>query len=384
MYQSIKKYLKIYLFLLIFSFLFLAMAKSNQVLAGNIIIRPDTSGDATSLSKYPDTGYNYEKVNEESHDSDSTYVLNNLSASHVYDLYHLDDTSQSGIINSVTVSIVCRGEESSALSTSYSTTSTQYNNNPGGGAWTWDQINALQSGPSIRVEKTGDPGYCTQVYITIDYSPTITVSGTSDMTSGTVAVAVGSSLQTDKTGTIQGDGSWSISNVAQPSADDIITVWVDGAAEADEATGVAKYSGSGDMTGMVLNRHTLSVGGVGDQSLSVTEVASYTNSSDEDVMPGLSGSVLTVDGGSSYTDEEIEVLSSDTLTVGSSETLTTHHLTITGTLTSTTTAAYNVAGTWTNNGTFFYSGFFHGDSKWFCCPDNQRHYWNCFLQSDCF
>jgi len=177
----------------------------------------------------------------------------------------------------------------------------------------------------------------------------ISISGTSDMSSGTINWAKNGVSQSGS-GTISG-GTWTISEV-DITTDDIIVVWVEGAEEADESTGVAKYSGSGDLSGMVLNRHVLSVGGVGNQSLIITDVGSYTNSSNENVMQGFSGSTLTVDGGNSYSDEEIDILTTDTLTVGSSEILTTFHLTITGTLTSTTTATYNVAGNWTNNGTF--------------------------------
>lgn len=188
--------------------------------------------------------------------------------------------------------------------------------------------------------------------VTVYYTPTVTISGTSDMTSGTVAVAVGATAQSGKTATIQGDGTWSISDVTKPSNGDIITVWVDEADDADESTAITKYDGSGAISGMVLNRHVLSIGSDDNQSLTVTNLNQYDNDQDDNILHSANSSTLKVDDDNAYTDEKIDILSGSTLTIGSSETLTTYHLTITGTLTSTTTATYNVAGDWTNNGTF--------------------------------
>jgi len=184
-------------------------------------------------------------------------------------------------------------------------------------------------------------------------APNITISGISDMTSGTVAVGVGTSIRSGKTATIQGDGTWAISDVAQPNTNEIVTVWVDSADVANESTGVTKYSGPGNLVGLVLNKNVLSIGNSsGTANLSVTNLSQYDNSKDEDVMHGVVSNTLTVDDDNVYTSEKVNILSGNTLTIGSSETLATHHLTITGALTSTTTAAYNVAGDWTNNGTF--------------------------------
>jgi hypothetical protein len=93
----------------------------------------------------------------------------------------------------------------------------------------------------------------------------INVSGTvqqydqsSNVTGGTVAVAVNGVKQVGKTATISGSGTFTIANVTV-FQDDIVTVFVDGAAEANEAVGITKYDGNGDITGMNLYEHHLSL-----------------------------------------------------------------------------------------------------------------------------
>jgi len=207
--------------------------------------------------------------------------------------------------------------------------------------------------------KTGGGGTGYGGYIRIEWTlPTITVSGTSNVGEGTVVrVAVNGSLA-GQTGAVT-SGNWSITGVNQPSANNIMTVFAtDGDGDIDntlESSAIGKYSGSGNMTDMVLNINTLSVGGTGAQSISIPDLvtANYDADQDEDIMyDAETGSLLVQAAVNTYTAEKIDVLATDTLTVSGSETLTTHHLTITGNLTSTTTAAYNVAGIWTNNGTF--------------------------------
>jgi len=186
----------------------------------------------------------------------------------------------------------------------------------------------------------------------------ITVSGSSNIGEGTVVrVAINGSLS-GQTGTVT-SGSWQITEVTQPSTNQIMTVFAtDGDGDIDnslESSAIGKYSGSGNMTDMVLNINTLSVGGTGAQSIAVSDLvtANYDADQDEDIMyDAETGSLLVQAAVNTYDAEKIDILTTDTLTLSGSETLTTHHLTITGALTSTTTSAYNVAGTWTNNGTF--------------------------------
>ncbi|OGI65149.1 hypothetical protein A3A95_04190 [Candidatus Nomurabacteria bacterium RIFCSPLOWO2_01_FULL_39_18] len=182
-----------------------------------------------------------------------------------------------------------------------------------------------------------------------------TVSGTTNAADSlTVRVAVNGSLAA-QTGTTSG-GIWSISSVSVQS-DQAITVFLtdgDGdIADSSEATAVAKYDGTGDMTGIVLNTNVLSVGSVDDKSLTVADLDLYDCNADEDIMYAGSVTALDVQGCSnSYSDETIQVESGDTLTVDSDETLTTDNAVITGTLTQTTTGIITASGNITQTGTF--------------------------------
>jgi len=133
---------------------------------------------------------------------------------------------------------------------------------------------------------------------TVTWSAGITITGTiqqynetTNVTSGTVAVAVNGVLQAGKTGAIAG-GAWSIANVnAAPG--DVVTVFVDGAVDANEAIGVTKYDGVGDISGMQLYERHLSIGSNDLATVSNTDLALYA-ASDEDLFHGVSGSALTV------------------------------------------------------------------------------------------
>src|SRR3989338_1440853 len=179
----------------------------------------------------------------------------------------------------------------------------------------------------------------------------ITISGTTNAGDGiTVAVAVNGTLagQTGSTAS----SAWSISGVTVTSGQ-IITVFFDAQADSAESTAVAKYDGTGDMTGIVLNTNVLSVGSVDDQSLTVANLDLYDCNADEDVMYAASTTALDVDcAGTTYTDETIQVESGDTLTIDSDETLTTDNLTISGTLVQTTTGVITATGNLSSSGTF--------------------------------
>ena len=188
----------------------------------------------------------------------------------------------------------------------------------------------------------------------------ITIAGTSDKSSGeTVKVAVNGALQDGKTDTIAGDGTWSISTVSVASGN-IVTVWVDSMADSAESTAVTKYDGDGDIANMVLNNNVLSVGS-DDTGVSVTvaNLGQYDCTDNEDVMHNAStvATLLEVEGTggtcvNSYASEKIDILAADTLTVGGTETLTTHDIAINGSLTSGGASTYNISGFWDNNTDF--------------------------------
>ena len=185
------------------------------------------------------------------------------------------------------------------------------------------------------------------------------VSGTSaDLTSGTVKMAVNSTIDNTHTSTIAGDGSWSISGATKPNSGDAITVFVSDADESTKfkSTAVTTYSGANAIGGMVLNKHVLSIGSDQNRSIVLSDLAKYDYDQDTHIIHSANGSPATLlmkfANGSSYVDEKIDILAGNTLTVGATETLTTYNLTIDGTLISSGASTYNVAHNWANNGTF--------------------------------
>lgn len=126
---------------------------------------------------------------------------------------------------------------------------------------------------------------------TLNWSAGINVQGTvkqynqsTNVTSGTVAIAVNGVLQSGKTATITGSGTFSIPNVTA-FQDDIVTVFIDGAAETNEGVAVTKYDGEGDITGVELFEHHFSIGSDDNATLTNADIALYDNSvsGDEDI-----------------------------------------------------------------------------------------------------
>lgn len=145
----------------------------------------------TNLTKYPeDAEENWSKVDDVIPDGDSTYVYIG-SPSWLDDLYEIPDRSGWGTVDYVKVYIVGKvtvtpdqasiraaietggskyyGTEELGT-TSYVEYSYQWNVHPGTlTAWTWDEIDAMRIGVSLRRPKAGENTLCTQVYVEIGY-----------------------------------------------------------------------------------------------------------------------------------------------------------------------------------------------------------------------
>ncbi len=195
------------------------------------------------------------------------------------------------------------------------------------------------------------------------FVPIITVSGTANGNNGaTVNVAVNNTIQA-QTATISG-GTWTISGVAQPATNDIVTVWVTSVSDANETTGITKYSGSGNISGMVLDTNVFTVGSNQNTAVTEADAGQYDCSLSEDVMDsGGSGGAFLIAGtgcaGSvtnTYTNPTFSILASNTFTVGTAETLTSALVSNSGTLTLTGGGILTLTGTsgtlFTNPGTF--------------------------------
>ena len=181
----------------------LVMTVAGSASADLVTLNPNGAGDVTNLALVHGMILPVElRINwgvNTTDDGDTSYVW---SVASVYntDLYNLTDVALSGTINSVTVYIKARAEgtplQASArtaiktettvdygsdetLGTTYATYSTTYATNPQTlAAWTWDQVNALQAGVSLRRASGPPPGgtpiydsRCTLVWVVVDYTP---------------------------------------------------------------------------------------------------------------------------------------------------------------------------------------------------------------------
>jgi len=204
---------------------------------------------------------------------------------------------------------------------------------------------------------------------TVTWSAGITIAGTikqfdqsTNVTSGTVAVARNGTL-TGKTGVISGTGTWSIANV-NVGADDVITVFVTGAANANEAVGVTIYNGTGDMSGMNLFERHLSLGSDDNQIISNADISAYDytasgNNEDifDDVDAGNDLTVCGVTGGAGCFDASIYIKVGNTYRPDSANSgnVTTHDITIKGSVNADANTI-NVFGSWLNTGGSFTAG----------------------------
>ena len=157
------------------------------------ILRPNAAGSETNLSKYPDSGANWDKVDEETPDEDDTYVFNYESPSWKRDLYHLPAHSGSGTINKITLhfrvkSNISRLTVKGAIKSDSTVTETTEKNpysdfgdqvwgnysqdwaaNPADSeAWEWADIDALQIGFNLKAAPFKFIA-CTQVYVEVEY-----------------------------------------------------------------------------------------------------------------------------------------------------------------------------------------------------------------------
>lgn len=155
-------------------------------------LRPNAGGTNTNLNYYdgsghdPDPDQNYKQVNEEVADDDSTYVYRTGTAK--YDTYNIPDSAVGkGAINFVKVyfrakkhvgeagqaaavvythSNPYKGDEET-LPGSYRDFSYQWSTNPHTGeAWTWEEINDLEIGVTLKPSNANL--HCTQVYVEVD------------------------------------------------------------------------------------------------------------------------------------------------------------------------------------------------------------------------
>lgn len=210
-------------------------------------------------------------------------------------------------------------------------------------------------------ELTCDSGICPSISDwKVTWAGGITISGTiqdyaqsTNVNSGNVAVAVNGVLQTGKIGAISA-GAWTIDNVTVFPGDSV-TVFVSGANDANEAVGVARYDGQGDMDGLTLFERHLSIGS-NDATTTVftnAEIGQYDVNNDEDVFIDLSGTTLNICGTTGCSDAELYIQSGTHYSPGGK--IVTHDIENNGTFTA-GSYTHEINGSWDNNGTTTMTG----------------------------
>lgn len=192
------------------------------------------------------------------------------------------------------------------------------------------------------------------------WSPGLEISGTAkaydqstNITSGTVGVAVNGVVQVGKTGSISG-GSWTISNVTVFSGD-VVSVFIVGASDANEAIAVTKYDGTGDIDGIELFERHLSIGSSDNQTIANADLALYDNSvAGDDLFHDVdAGNDFTVCATTGCSDAEVWIKSGNTYRPDSTSSgnVSTHDIEINGTLVADGNTI-TVSGSWDNNSIF--------------------------------
>ncbi len=197
---------------------------------------------------------------------------------------------------------------------------------------------------------------------TVTWIAGFTVSGTaleydgvSSTTAGTVAVAVNGVLQSGATGAILGDGTWEIENIPLFSGD-VITTFISGANDVDEAVGVTVFDGTPDVTGMRLQKRHLTIGSNDFVTATNTQIGMYDYTNDEDLFFDVNaGNDLTMCADTGCTDASIVVLTRNTYAPGTGADVTTHDLRNYGTFTAGSNSI-RVSGSWDNNATTTMTG----------------------------
>ncbi|MCB9815651.1 DUF2341 domain-containing protein [Candidatus Nomurabacteria bacterium] len=130
----------------------------------------------------------------------------------------------------------------------------------------------------------------------LEWSEGVNMSGTlkeydrlTNVATGTIMAAVnGIPVASSATAS---SGVWTISNVTA-FAGDIVTVWVDGATESEEAVAAFVYDGIGDISGVELFEQHLSISSNEEETVTNTLLGMYDNlaSGDEDIFFDVDGS----------------------------------------------------------------------------------------------
>jgi hypothetical protein len=229
-------------------------------------------------------------------------------------------------------------------------------------------IESLNKDTYNQIRLAGDftcvGGSCSKLYDwTVTWAEGTTIYGTAkaydettDLTSGTVRVAVNEDLKENRIGTISA-GTWSIPNV-KIFAGDTVTVFIDGATDDGEAVAITKYAtGTSDISGMQLIERHVTIGSNQNASTTNAELAQFdlSSSGDEDIFFDVDAGndFSATSTGPAYADVELYILPGNEYRPDSSSSgnVEVHDIEIDGKLTLDGNTI-TVIGSWDNNGEF--------------------------------
>jgi hypothetical protein len=182
-----------------------------QVMPGGVYdsetLLPNAPGDETEIdAQYPDKDNHWDKVSDTPADDGKTYLSTSRFNKYETDLFNLADhqVSVDGVvkdIKSVTVFFrfagsadggsqdgyakavikthgdIFEGKEEVQTGGSYITKSCEWKGNPATGRlWTWEEVDALQAGISLKGDKVHYTASVTQVYVAVNYEKKVTQS----------------------------------------------------------------------------------------------------------------------------------------------------------------------------------------------------------------
>lgn len=193
----------------------------------------------------------------------------------------------------------------------------------------------------------------------LEWSEGVTMSGTlkeydrlTNVATGTIKAAVNGSPVAGSA-TVSA-GVWTLTNVTAFDGD-IVTVWVDGATESEEAVAAFVYDGAGDITGVQLFEQHLSISADEEETVTNALLGQYDNfaSSDEDIFfdVDMSNNLVVCSVGT-CTDASIYIGSGNTyvpVAAGGSS-VTTHDIINNGTI-ELDSNTFTLTGSWDNNAT---------------------------------
>ncbi|KKM65392.1 hypothetical protein LCGC14_1491730 [marine sediment metagenome] len=154
------------------------------------ILRPNAPGDESNIPEEVGAASpnHYQNVDEASPDEGATEISAGPEG-WFRDLYQLENSTGSGLISSVSVWFRCRRDgggyakpclksggvisegSTRSLMASWASYAYQWIEPPEGGSWTWAKIDALQAGVVLIGFDASEYAHCTQLYVTIDYTP---------------------------------------------------------------------------------------------------------------------------------------------------------------------------------------------------------------------